>query len=67
MNNNEDDFIVIAVDGDFRNFMEAETEYLKYEGLSWDEVKALCYLSFRQGYQCVVWHNEENRSEGDRD
>lgn len=47
-------FTVFAVDGDFRNFEELETNYMRYDNLSWEETITLCLLSFRQGYQVVV-------------
>lgn len=61
---NDEDYVVIAVDGDFREFMEADTDFLKFEGLSWEEVISISKLSFRQGYQVVIWPtNGENGGE----
>lgn len=47
-------YTVFVIEGDFRHFMDSDCGYLKYEGLSWDEAVALCRISFRQGYQCVL-------------
>ena len=59
----DDVFTVFAVDGDFRSFEELETNYMRYDKLSWEEAITLCLLSFRQGYQVIVIPAGETEAE----
>ena len=59
----EGKFTVIAVDGDAAGILEPFTDSLRYDGLSWSESVELCRLSFMQGFQCVIWKQEQGADE----
>ena len=56
-------FTVIAVNGNAADILEPFTDYLRYDGLSWSESVELCRLSFMQGFQCVIWKQEQEADE----
>jgi len=48
-------FAVVAIDGEFTEFMADVTmPYLRFDALPWHEAIHLCELSFAQGFQCVL-------------
>ena len=53
-------FTVIAVNGNAADILEPFTDSLRYDGHSWSESVELCRLSFMQGYQCVIWKQEDD-------
>ena len=53
-------FTVIAVNGNAADILEPFTDSLRYDGLSWSERVELCRLSFMQGFQCVIWKQEDD-------
>ena len=64
-------FAVVAIDGDFTEFMADVTmPYLRFDALPWRDAIHLCELSFAQGFQCVIIrqsddeeaHNAETQS-----
>ena len=58
-------YTVRAIDGDFCDFVDdMATESLRYDGLRWDEAAELCRLSFKQGFQCVIWQTESGEDAG---
>ncbi len=62
---NEPLYTVRAIDGDFRDFVVDMTiESLRYDGLKWEEAVELCRLSFRQGFQCVIWREDGGEDAG---
>ena len=58
-------FTVVAIDGDFTDFMSDMTmPYLRYSSLDWSEALQLCELSFHQGFQCVVIKQDDGEEVG---
>lgn len=55
-----DSFEVMPINGSVTDFMDIETQYLRYSNLVWEDAVTLCKLSFDQGFQVVIW-----RSQGD--
>lgn len=48
-------FTVIVVDGEAADLMDAATNSIRYDGLSWSDSIELCRLSFTQGFEVVIW------------
>ena len=64
-----DDFkyTVIAVDGDFFDALEPDTNMLRFDNLRWSEATELCRLCFEQGFEIILWRaieSEEDTGEG---
>jgi len=51
-------FTVIVVDGSVVDICEVETNAVRYDGLTWDESVELARLSFKQGFEIVLWKEE---------
>ena len=56
-------FTVIADNGNAADILEPFTDSLRYDCLSWSESVELCRLSFMQGFQCVIWKQEQEADE----
>ena len=54
-------FTVVAIDGDFTEFMsDMMMPYLRYNSLDRAEALHLCELSLNQGFQCVVIKQDDS-------
>lgn len=56
-------FTVIAIDGDFIDFDDPGTNFLRFDALSWADACEIVRLSFMQGFQCVCWMIEREDAE----
>ena len=56
-------FTVIPIDGSFLDVLGAETDSLRYDGLTWEEAVTLIELSFTQGFEVVIWLIPEDRQD----
>ena len=52
---NDDRFTVIVVDGEAVDLGNFDTPSVRYDNLSWNESVELARLSFKQGFEIVVW------------
>ena len=60
-----DAYTVLAIDGSLTEWVEdITTPSLKYFDLSWDEAVELCRLSFRNGFRCVIWQQDDGVAGG---
>lgn len=58
-------YTVIAIDGGVVEWVEDITiPSIKYSDLSWDEAVELCRLSFKNGFQCVLWRQDDGGTGG---
>ncbi len=48
-------FTVIPVEGNACELTDSFTQSLRYDNLTWSESVELARLSFRQGFQVVIW------------
>ena len=55
-------FCVIVVSGNAADLCDLSTESLRFDALSWEESVELARLSFLQGYEIIVWKQDD---EGD--
>ena len=52
-------FTLVVIDGTFLDSADSlETTLIRYDDLTWEEVVQLSELSFRQGYEVVIWRVE---------
>ena len=52
---NDDRFTVIVVDGESADLGNFDTDSIRYDNLTWDEIVQLARLSFTQGFEIVLW------------
>lgn len=54
-------FTVIVVDGDYFNAFEicSQTDSVRFDGLTWEDSMELARLSFMQGFEIVIWRQDE--------
>lgn len=52
---NDGRFTVIVVDGDAGDLGDFSTPSIRYDGLTWEDSVQLARLSFKQGFEIVVW------------
>lgn len=48
-------FTVVVVDGEAADLGDFSTPSVRYDNLSWDESVQLARLSFKQGFEIVLW------------
>lgn len=48
-------FTVVVVDGEAADLGDFSTPSVRYDGLTWDEGVQLARLSFKQGFEVVIW------------
>ena len=56
---NDNFYTVIPIRGSFLDVLDGDADSLRYDFLSWNEAVELCRLSFLQGYECVIWQQQE--------
>ena len=57
-------FSLVVIDGDITDFLNIETQYLRYENIEWEEVTTLCASAFKQGFQCAVIKQSDESEKG---
>lgn len=55
-------FSVIVIDGDFADASDylSGTSSIRYNGLSWADSVELARMSFTQGFEIVIWKQDES-------
>lgn len=53
-------FTVIVVDGHAADFSDVYTDSVRYDGLSWPDSVELARLSFTQGFEVIVWKQDDD-------
>ena len=48
-------FTVVVVDGEAADLGDFSTPSVRYDNLSWSESVQLARLSFKQGFEIVLW------------
>lgn len=48
-------FTVVVVDGEAADLGDFSTPSVRYDNLSWSESVQLARLSFKQGFEIVIW------------
>ncbi len=52
-------FTVIAINGSFMEAGNLDVSLMRFDNLAWDESVILARLSFKQGYEIVIWQMPE--------
>lgn len=48
-------FTIIVVDGEAADIGDFSTDSIRYDNLTWEESVQLARLSFKQGFEIVIW------------